>query len=77
MLLGTSVVFLIAGLVILVYSSAFAAGSWGPEMKIAVCFSLSLVFVGACNAVSWYGTEWRLAQISGAVPELQVQSAQT
>lgn len=59
-LLGNSVVFVVGGLVIAIYSAAARSESWGAESNTAVCFSISLLFSAGCYAVSWVSIEWKL-----------------
>ncbi|KAK4504328.1 hypothetical protein PRZ48_005244 [Zasmidium cellare] len=61
-LLGNSIVFVVVGLAIAVYTAAREATKWGDETNTAICFSISLLFSGGCYFVSWVSIEWKLQQ---------------
>jgi hypothetical protein len=60
MMLGNSIVFIIIGLAIAIFSEALKAGGFGPEVKIAIAFTISLSFSVSCYLASWMCIEVRL-----------------
>ena len=67
MLLGSSVMLLVIGLSIAVYTAALREAHWGDESKIAVCFTISLSFITTCYFVSWLSIEYRIQDGLGKV----------
>ncbi|KAF2168444.1 hypothetical protein M409DRAFT_21193 [Zasmidium cellare ATCC 36951] len=61
-LLGNSIVFVVVGLAIAVYTAARESTSRGDESNTAICFSISLLFSAGCYFVSWLSIEWKLQQ---------------
>lgn len=62
MLLGNSIVFLLVGFSIVIYSAARAAADWGEETKVALGFTISFLFIVACYLTSWALVEWRIQE---------------
>jgi hypothetical protein len=65
--LGTSLAFFFLGLMIIVYHAAQNAGSWGDEAKIAICFTVSLLYSFGSYMWSWWHIEWELQKASEAL----------
>jgi len=59
MLLGSSIMFFIIGLVIALCHAAKLAGYWGADIKIAICYFISFCYPAAVYMVCWKYTEWR------------------
>jgi len=62
MLLGNSIVFVVVGLGITIFDRARGANIWGPEVKIAIGFAISMFFSISCYFVSWICVEWKLQE---------------
>jgi hypothetical protein len=63
MLLGISIMLLLIGLMVFVYEAAKAAGEWGDERKVAIWFTISMVFGMVTYFVSWMKTEWQFQSL--------------
>jgi hypothetical protein len=62
MLLGSSLAIFFTGLMIFVYDAAQTVGSWGPEVKIAICFTISFVYAFGSFVWSWRCIQWGLQE---------------
>jgi hypothetical protein len=63
MMVGISIQFLLIGLAVYIYDAARTAGVWGPEIKVAIWFSISIVFGLLTYLVSWRNTEYVFQQL--------------
>jgi hypothetical protein len=63
MLLGISILLFLIGLMVFVYDAAKVAGVWGPEIKVAIWFTISMVFGDLTYFISWRTTEWQFQQL--------------
>lgn len=63
MLLGISIMVLLIGLMVFVYEAAKAAGSWGDEVKVAIWFTISIVFGVVTYLISWTMTELQFQRL--------------
>lgn len=59
-LFGNSVIFVVVGLAVAVFSEAQKASQWGSECITAICFTISLMFCTVCYFVSWMYVEWNI-----------------
>lgn len=67
MLLGNSIVFILVAIAIVIYHEVTIADGWGSSGVIALCFTISLVFILGCYLLSWYCIERRLQEALGIV----------
>ncbi|KUJ11668.1 uncharacterized protein LY89DRAFT_688845 [Mollisia scopiformis] len=62
MLVGNSIIFILVGIAISVFSAARKAGCWGDEVVTAICLTISLLFGLGSYFISWMSIEWKILE---------------